>query len=101
MTDYVIDPEDAEHAVWQTKDSSTRIAIWPEFFKITSERGLGINIQPNENAIFDMASTNKASLPWPRMTTAQRNAIPSPQEGMAVWNVTTHSLSTYNGSTWS
>lgn len=101
MTNYTIAEEDAEHSVWQTNNSNTRIAIWPEFFKLTALRGLGINAQPNQNVIFDMGSSTKASRPWPRMTTSQRDAIPSPQEGMAVWNTTTHSLSTYNGTNWS
>lgn len=101
MTGFTISDEDALNAVFQAKNSDVRVSLWPEFVKITAPRGLGINIQPNANAIFDMASTNKASMPWPRMTTSQRNAIPSPVEGMAVWNITTHGLSIYNGTTWS
>lgn len=101
MTGFTIADEDALNAVFQLKNSTVRVALWPEFVKITAPRGLGINIQPNANAIFDMASTTKASLPWPRMTTSQRNAIPSPISGMAVWNTSTNSLSTYNGSVWS
>lgn len=101
MRAYTIQPEDANNPVFQKADGSVRLALWPEFVKITAPRGLGINRQPNANAIFDMSSTTKASLPWPRMTTAQRNAIPSPEEGMAVWNITTHGLSTFNGTVWS
>lgn len=100
MTGYTIAPEDAENAVWQTLDGTTRLALWEQFFKLTAPQGLGINTQPDDNAIFDMASTTKASLPWPRMTEGQRDAIPSPVEGMAVW-VIGQGLSTYNGSTWS
>lgn len=101
MRGFTIDAEDADNPVFQKADGSVRLALWPQFAKITAPRGLGINAQPNANAIFDMASTTKASIPWPRMTTAQRNAIPSPVEGMAVWNTTTHSLSTFNGAVWS
>ena len=101
LFDNVIDAEDQNNAVWQSKDSTVRIALWPEFVKLTAPRGLGINVQPTPSTIFNMASTTKASIPWPRMTTAQRNAIPSPVEGMVVWNTTTHALSTYNGTTWS
>lgn len=101
MTGYSVNAEDAEHATFQSTDGSVRVALWPEFVKLTAPRGLGINTEPAENAIFDMASTTKASRPWPRMTTAQRDAIPSPSEGEAVWNLTTHSLSVFNGTTWS
>lgn len=101
MRGYAVASEDEANPVWQSADGSTRAALWPQFMKITASRGLGINTQPDQNAIFDMASTTKASRPWPRMSTAQRNAIPNPQEGMAVWNTTTHSLSTFNGTIWS
>lgn len=101
MRQYAINDEDQNNAVFQKADGSVRVALWDEFVKLTAPRGLGINTQPDESLIFDMASTVKASRPWPRMTTAQRNAIPNPEEGFAVWNTTTHSLSTYNGMTWS
>lgn len=101
MRNYTIDEEDADNAVLQSEDGSVRVALWPEFVKLTAPRGLGINVEPSDNTILDMESTTKAARPWPRMSTAQRDAIPSPEEGMAVWNVTTHALSTYNGTTWS
>lgn len=100
MRNYAIQPEDVNNPVFQKADGAVRLALWPQFAKITAPRGLGINTQPNANAIFDMASTTKASLPWPRMTLAQRNAIPSPVEGMAVWVIGT-GLSTFNGTVWS
>lgn len=101
MRQYTIASEDQDNAVLQNAAGSTRVAIWPQFVKVTATRGLSINAQPNTNTIFDMASTTKASRPWPRMTQTQRDAIPSPQEGMVVWNTTTHGLSTYNGTSWS
>jgi hypothetical protein len=55
---------------------------------------------PNPNCVLDVQSTTKAFRP-PRMTQTQRDAIPSPNEGMMVWNLSNHSLSTYNGSAWS
>jgi hypothetical protein len=100
MKDIVIDAEDSANAVFQSKDSTVRVALWPEFVKLTAPRGLGINAQPHESSIFDMDSTTKSSSPWPKMTLGQRNAIPSPQEGDAVW-VIGAGLSTYNGSVWS
>jgi hypothetical protein len=101
MHNYSIAVEDETNAVWQTADSDTRVALWPEFVKITATRGLGINVQPADNVIFDTASTTHASRPLPRMTQAQRDAIPSPTEGMGVWNLTTHAPSYFNGSVWS
>lgn len=100
MRGYSINAEDEENTVLQTADGSSRLAVWLQFLKITALRGLGINVQPNANAIFDMASTTKASLPWPRMSLAQRNAIPAPVEGMAVWVIGV-GLSTFNGIIWS
>lgn len=100
MRNYTINTEDADNPVFQKADGSVRLALWSEFAKITAPRGLGINTQPGENVIFEMSSTSKASIPWPRMTTAQRNAIPNPVEGMAVWNLTTHAPSYFNGTVW-
>lgn len=90
MTGYTIADEDAENAVWQTLDGTTRQALWPNFFKITAPNGLGINAQPDSHLIFDMASTTKASHPWPNMTATQMNAI-SGQPGDVVYNTTQNS----------
>jgi len=53
----------------------------------------------NANAVLDVQSTTKAFLP-PRMTTTQKNAIPSPVEGMVVYDITIDALQFYNGSSW-
>lgn len=96
---YTIAGEDAENFVIQSLDGSRRIAFWPHQIKVTAE-GVGVNGNCDASAVLDVHSTTKAFLP-PRMTQTQRDAIPSPKEGMMVWNLTTHGLSTYNGSTWS
>lgn len=90
--------EDSSNFVLQNLAGTVRMAWWSTFLKITSK--LGINASPATSAIFDMASTTEASRPWPRMTTAQRDAIPSPEEGFAIWNTDTHGLNTYNGTNW-
>lgn len=95
----VIAGEDIGNAVWQNLAGTVKISLWTTFIKMLSRVGIGGN--PDDNAIFDVQSTTKASMPWPRMTTTQRNAIPSPKEGMAIWNLTTHGLSVYNGTIWS
>lgn len=40
------------------------------------------------------------SLGLPLLSDAQRDAIPTPQEGLFIYNVTTHTLNFYNGSAW-
>jgi hypothetical protein len=100
MRSYAIDEEDAENAVLQSADASVRVALWPEFVKLTAPKGLGINVQPHDSSTFDIASTTMSSSPWPKMSLGQRNAIPSPQEGDAVWVIGT-GLSTYKAGVWS
>lgn len=100
--DFVIDPEDSENAIWQTKDGMVNLALWSEFVKIRSKRGLLVSDsigEPEENTVFQVNSTVKASIPWPRMTKAQRDAIPDPKEGMVVWLTDFHQMSIYNEST--
>ncbi len=59
--------------------------------------GIGTSA-PNTNAILDVSSTTKAFMP-PRMTTTQRDAIPSPTAGMVIYNSTTNKLNVYT-TTW-
>ena len=49
--------------------------------------GIGTT-NPNASAITEISSTNKGFLP-PRMTTAQRNAIGSPSDGLIIFNTST------------
>jgi len=53
----------------------------------------------NASAILDATSTTKGFLP-PRMTTTQKNAISSPAAGLMVYNTTTNTTDTYDGTTW-
>jgi hypothetical protein len=99
MNGVTIDPSDINSAVLQSFDGTVRIALAETYIKIIAP-GVGIGGQPDAHAILDLQSTTKALI-FPRMTAAQRNAIGSPKEGMAVWNLDNHTLSTYNGSTWS
>lgn len=92
--------EDNGHLVIQNLAGTVKISWWANLLKIIAP-GLGIGGTPDPNAIIDVQSTTKASMIFPRMTQIQRDAIPSPQEGMIIWNLTTHGLSSYNGSTWS
>lgn len=47
----------------------------------------------------EVTSTTQGVL-FPRMTTAQRDAIISPQEGMEIFNTTTKKKNIYNGTKW-
>jgi len=55
--------------------------------------------QPHASAALDVTSVEKGLLP-PRMTEAQRNAIPAPAAGLLVYNLTEHCLNFYNGTVW-
>lgn len=57
------------------------------------------NSAPHSSAQLDVKSTTKAFYP-PRMTTAQKNAIVSPQAGAVVFDNTLNQLSFYNGTSW-
>jgi hypothetical protein len=55
---------------------------------------------PVNSAMLDVRSTEKGFLP-PRMTTAQRNTIASPEEGLVIYNTNEKALNVYNGTEWS
>ncbi len=54
---------------------------------------------PNGSAMLDVSSTSKGFLP-PRMTSAQRNAISSPVEGLTIYNTDEKALNIYSGTSW-
>jgi len=53
----------------------------------------------NSSAMLDVKSTAKGLL-IPRMTTAQRNAIASPADGLLVYDTDTHSIWNYKSDDW-
>lgn len=57
------------------------------------------NSEADASAILDVKSTEKGFLP-PRMTTAQRDAISSPAEGLIIYNTDEHGIEFWNGTTW-
>lgn len=52
-----------------------------------------------ESAILDVQSTTRA-VTLPRMTTAQRDAIPNPSASMLIYNTSTNVYNFHNGTTW-
>jgi hypothetical protein len=50
-------------------------------------------------ALLDLQSTTQGFLP-PRMTTAERDAIPAPPEGLLIYNTTTRCTNFFIGSNW-
>ncbi len=54
---------------------------------------------PDNSAMLDLKSTAMGFLP-PRMTTAQRNAIVSPAEGLVIYNTDNKTVELFNGTIW-
>lgn len=68
--------------------------------KINAQENVGIGTTtPEASAILDLTATNKGFLP-PRLTTAQRNSIASPVEGLFIYNADDDQYQYYNGTTW-
>lgn len=71
-------------------------------FYLNAQNNVAINetgASGDASSILDVSSTNKGFLA-PRMTTAQRNAIASPANGLIIYNTTCNDINYYNGSQW-
>jgi hypothetical protein len=69
---------------------------------LTFAQGVSINPtgnNPDTSAMLDVGSTNKGFL-VPRMTTAQRDAIPLPATGLLIFSTTTSTFDYYTGTVW-
>lgn len=66
-------------------------------FLITGLMAQPTNVDPS--AALEIDSSTKGFLP-PRLTTAQRNAVPNPALGLIVYNTTTKKLNFYDGTQW-
>jgi len=78
--------------------------LWYVFITISNcyAQGIAINTTStgaDASAILDINATNQGLL-IPRITSVQRNAIPSPATGLLVYNTTTNKFNYYNGSEW-
>jgi uncharacterized protein (TIGR02145 family) len=65
---------------------------------IQAQIGIGVP-NPDSSAVLELSSTSKGFLP-PRLTTAQRDAIISPDVGLMIFNTTKNCLEWYNGTVW-
>lgn len=54
---------------------------------------------PHGSAMLDVKSTNRGFLP-PRMTTAERDAISSPADGLMIYNLDCQSVQVFSGGLW-
>jgi len=68
-------------------------------FKHIDTLVVGDRVVPESSAVLQLESTSGAFLP-PRMTTAQRNAISSPANGMLIYNTDFQSLQAYSSGVW-
>lgn len=74
---------------------TTQIAM-----SIQSDMRIGVGTQtPHSSAQFEVAGTTRGFLP-PRVTTAQRDAIGAPAEGLMIYNVTDHEPQFWDGAGW-
>lgn len=65
---------------------------------VNGRTGIG-TASPNASAMLDITSTTRGFLP-PRMTTAQRDAISTPADGLILYNSTTNKLQVRAASSW-
>lgn len=70
------------------------LGAWASVSLLWSQVTVGSNNPPDPSAILDIQS-NSGGLLYPRLTTAQRNAILSPANGLTIYNTTTNCLQTY------
>lgn len=68
------------------------------FSHLHAQVGIGTNT-PNSSAILELQSTDRGIL-LPRMTSAQRNAIVTPANGLQVFDINTNSFWYFNGTLW-
>ena len=69
-------------------------------FKIIDDSvTIGDRVAPDASVALQVESTSKGFAP-PRMTTAQRDAIASPVDGLILFNTTTSELNLYQGGGW-
>ncbi len=69
------------------------------FNSMFSQVGIGTT-SPDASSILEL-NTNSAGFLPPRLTTAQRDAITTPAQGLFIYNITTNCFQYFDGTTWS
>lgn len=76
------------------------VLLSASFLHTQAQGSVGVGTaSPDGSAILDVTSTTKGML-FPRMTTAQRNAITSPATGLVIYNTNTNCYDVYFGTSW-
>lgn len=65
---------------------------------VSAQVGIG-TVTPDASSVLDVTSTTAGLLP-PRMTTTQRDAIPSPAVGLFIYNTTINCMEWWTGAYW-
>ncbi|MHC1776311.1 MAG: hypothetical protein AB9834_12970 [Lentimicrobium sp.] len=82
---------------WSVFDNN----VGGERISVLPDGNVGIaTTTPDPSAALEVSSTTKGFLP-PRITTAQRNAIAAPAEGLVIYNTSEKALNVYDGTAWS
>ena len=93
---YQTDTPNSDHVFYSAASATAS----NELMRIKGNGNVGIGTDtPNANAILDITSSNKGVL-FPRLTTAQRDAITPIPEGLTIYNLTAHCLQYWNVTTW-
>ncbi|WP_422930147.1 Gp138 family membrane-puncturing spike protein [Singulisphaera sp. PoT] len=98
MRGVTVAPEDAANAVFQNLAGTVKIALWDDLIQILAPSGVGIGGTPGPGALLDLQGAKAFGLP--QMTTAQKNAIPSPRKGFQVFDTDLDGVSTYTSAGW-
>lgn len=68
-------------------------------FCASTDAMIGTGAAPDASAVLELRATTKGLL-FPRMTTAQKNAISTPATGLVVYDTTLNKLALYTGAAW-
>lgn len=92
-----IDNSSSDH--FRIRHTAENFAANGSGFYLDSGNRVAIGGNPDTTALLTLTSTTTGFLP-PRMTTAQRDAISNPAQGLMLFNTTTSKLNFYSGAGW-
>ncbi len=102
VTGYASGPASSSPVALQYPESFTTLAdaLYIGSFQyqtFTSSDEVDINDPATDDSIiFDISSTTRGSRPFPQMTTVQRDAIITPENGLMIFNTNTGQINYYN-----